>query len=103
VIVDALIEQIGRLSVTELKPGDVVVYQCSGYITKDRQADIVRKITAVAPTAKVLVIDGDANLGVLRGNPQPYHESRNNKAPISGYQPKSHSNGNAPTPPPRKP
>jgi hypothetical protein len=59
------LEFIETLKVLEIQPNDILVLKCKDYLT-DSQIAILTKITKSHINNKVMILEGDIDIGVLR-------------------------------------
>jgi len=57
------------VNVISLRPGDVLLFRCPGYLTNDQRARATAVLNEVFPAHETMILDGGQDIAVLRPEP----------------------------------
>lgn len=60
------ISEISKISVTELRPNDIIIVKLRNCFSKDNKEDVFKVIKSVFPNNKLLFVDTTTEIEIIR-------------------------------------
>ena len=60
------ISEISKISVTELRPNDIIIVKLRDFLSKDNKEDVLKVIKSVFPNNKLLFVGTTTEIEIIR-------------------------------------